>query len=358
VLVVKYVEPWARTHQQRWHAEALQMYGEKIVFRHRWNIQDYALGRVGRCSACSGGTRLNEQQRVRVVDATGGTFTLTFAGQTTDPIDWDATATELRDALEALEVNDPGDVSVATSGLISSPGLTVEFLGKWASTDIPVMTYSVGGLTPPGSSLELIQIRTGGGGASVQDRISAVYKQAGDSWCTSCFGVGFEGGFEPIVYVTWALVGDQQQETTRTRSGAIQKQDPHAQFSFEPIVQEFDMIARVYEWEADGITPVRIGGRYLIREVMPVTIRTGPGSPDDSIAVMPEEFRTQYRVPNPEWTVGQKGGIEILPYEHAWNMVPLSRQEERLLAAGAIPSRRWYEQAGVEQPFQPEETHP
>src|SRR4051812_32347027 len=117
MLVVKYVEPWARTHQQRWHSEALQMFGERVVVRHRWNIQDYALGRVSRCATCSAGVRLNEQQRVRTVGSSGGTFTLTFAGQTTAAIPYDASGTELTAALVDLDVNAPGDVLV-TGGRI------------------------------------------------------------------------------------------------------------------------------------------------------------------------------------------------------------------------------------------------
>lgn len=334
------------------------MFGERVVVRHRWNIQDYALGRVKRCSVCSGGVRLNEQQRVRVVGATGGTFTLTFAGQTTDPITWDATPTEVKTALETLEVNSVGDVSVSETS-ISSPGITVEFLGHWASVEtIPDMTYSASGLTPGGSSVEIVQIRQGSGGTNVQERVAAVYKQAGDSWCTSCYGIGFEGGFEPIVYVTYALITDQQQETTRSRTGAIQHEDPTAQFSFEPPVQEFDLVARIYEWESDGVTPRRLGGRFLLREIKPVTLRTGPGTPDDSIAVLPADQKTIFSFPRSEWVIGQEGGIEILPYEHALNLVPLSRHEERLVIEGVLPNRHWYEQAGVAPPFKGSEAHP
>lgn len=334
------------------------MYGERVVFRHRWNIQDYALGRVSRCTVCSAGVKLNEQQRVRVVGSSGGTFTLTFAGQTTASIPFDATPTQLKDALEALEVNQVGDVLVSGDN-IASPGLTVEFRGQWASVEtVPDLTYDVAGLLPTGTSVEVLQIRSGSGGANVKDRMASVYKQAGDSWCTSCFGIGFEGGFEPIVYVTFALIGDQQQETTRDRSGAIQKADPDVQFSFEPLVQEFDLMARVYSWESDNVTPAMIGGRYLLREMKPITLRTGPGSPDDSIAVIPTEFMTQYSVPNPDWVVGQEGGLEILPYEHSWNLVPLTRNEERLVESGILQSRRWYEQTGISVPLTPEETNP
>lgn len=356
MLVVKRTEAWARTHQQRWHSEALQMFGERVIIRHRWNIQDYALGRVARCSTCSAGVRLNEQQRVRVIGASSGTFTLTFAGQETAPIPFDASSAELKAALEALDVNSPGDI-VVTGTSITSPGFTVEFRGQWASVEtIPPMTYDVN--LNSGSSIELLQIRSGTGGKNVQNRVAAVYKQSGDSWCTSCYGIGFEGGFEPIVYVTQALITDQQQETTRDRSGAIQREDPKAEFSFDPPVQEFDLCARVYAWEADNVTPKKVAGRFVLREVQPVTLRTGPGTPDDSIVVMPAQWRTQYQVPNPDWIVGQSGGLEILPYEHSWNLVPLSRREERLVEEGILQSRRWYEQAGVAPPFAPGEAHP
>lgn len=358
MLVVKYPEPWARSHQQRWHSEALQMYGERVLIRHRWNIADYALGRVKRCSACSAGVRLNEQQRVRTIGATGGTFTLTFAGQTTGAIDWDATRTEVQDALLALEVNGPGDI-VVSGDAIASPGLTVEFLGQWAAVEtIPTMTYSTSNLSPAGASLELLQLRPGTGGTNIHDRVTAVYKQSGDSWCVSCYGIGFEGGFEPIVYVSFALITDQQAETTHTQGGVIQKEDPKVQFSFEPLVQEFDLMARVLEWEDDLVTPRRVAGRFLLNEMMPTTIRTGPGSPDDSITVIPERWKTVYNIQNPDWVIGQEGSLEILPWEHAWNLVPLTRQEERLVSEGVLQNRKWYEQAGVSVPLDPRETHP
>lgn len=361
MLVVKYVEPWARAHQQRYHAEALQMFGERVVVRHRWNIQDYAEGRVARCTSCSAGVRLNEQQRVRVLSASSGTFTLTFAGQETAAIPFDASAAEVQAALEALEVNTVGDVLVTgATQSIEDDGYIVEFRGQWASVEtIPNMTYNQTSLNPSGTaSLEVLQIRRGTGGASVQARVAAVYKQSGNSWCESCFGVGFEGGFEPLIYVTFALIGDQQQETTRTVGGVIQHEDPKVQFSFEPIVQEFDLVARVATWEADNITPRTVHGRFILREVQPTTLRTGPGTPDDSIALMPVELRTAYQFPNRDWVVGQTCGIEIVPFEHSWNLVPLTRQEERLVELGITENRKWFEAINATAPFDARETNP
>ena len=46
--------------------------------------------------------KTDETQTVRVNNATGGTFTLTFDGQTTAPIAYNATAAAVQAALEAL----------------------------------------------------------------------------------------------------------------------------------------------------------------------------------------------------------------------------------------------------------------
>ena len=51
--------------------------------------------------------KTNETQTVRVTNATGGTFTLTFDGQTTAPIAYNATAAQVQAALEALAERRP-----------------------------------------------------------------------------------------------------------------------------------------------------------------------------------------------------------------------------------------------------------
>ena len=57
--------------------------------------------------------KTSETQTVRVNGATGGTFTLTFNGQTTAPIPFDATAAQTRAALEALSNIGDNDIGVA-----------------------------------------------------------------------------------------------------------------------------------------------------------------------------------------------------------------------------------------------------
>jgi hypothetical protein len=87
----------------------------------------------------------NEIQRI-IVNASGGTFTLTFDGQTTGNISVGATAGDLQTALEGLSNIDPGDVSVSGAGTSVAPYL-VEFEGQYAATNVPQLTGSVGGLT-------------------------------------------------------------------------------------------------------------------------------------------------------------------------------------------------------------------
>src|SRR5215204_1862919 len=65
----------------------------------------------------------NESQTLRVNGANGGTFTLTFGGQTTAPIAFSATAAAVQAALEALDNLQPGDI-LATGGPVNTGNVT------------------------------------------------------------------------------------------------------------------------------------------------------------------------------------------------------------------------------------------
>lgn len=339
MLVVKYIEPWAMTHQQRWGSEALQTFGEKVIFRHRWNIADFAAGRVGRCTKCSGSNFVAEQQKVIVSGASGGSFTLTFNNETTSPIAFDANINDFENALKALTTI---PASTQVSGLNLGRGFTIEF--PVSETEIPLLTATAN-FTPNNVAVKIMRVQKGS--VNVRTRINQVYKQAGDSWCDSCFGVGFEGGFEPTIYVTWALIQDQEQETTRSKSGTIQRETPMAQFTFEPEVQEFDLIVRVVEW-ADKVTPAVIHGHSILRKVMPLTVRTGPGTPERGEVVYDPP---QWRYPKPEdrfdpkdnrWLVGQTAEIVNLPLEHPWNRVPITKEDVKVVLVGTDAKHEWW----------------
>jgi hypothetical protein len=100
-----------------------------------------------------------EVQTVTVTGApTGGTFTLTYAGQTTAAIVYNATAAAVRTALEALSNLAPGDVTV--TGSAGGPW-TVTFTG---GGDVAQMTADGTALTGGTTPSVTVTTTTAGGG--------------------------------------------------------------------------------------------------------------------------------------------------------------------------------------------------
>src|SRR5439155_26774491 len=91
----------------------------------------------------TGDSTHNEIQYVDV-RATGGTFTLTFGGQTTDPIPFNASAVQLELALEGLTGGVIDDVKVSKNSNV----FKVEFKGAQANTDVAPLVATVTGLKP------------------------------------------------------------------------------------------------------------------------------------------------------------------------------------------------------------------
>ena len=104
----------------------------------------------------------DEVQRILITGSpTGGTYTLTFDGQTTAAIQWNAATVDVRAALEALSNIDVGDVLV-TGGPHPGTAIDVEFIGQYENTDVSEMTAtsSLTGGTYPAITVTTIQ---GGG---------------------------------------------------------------------------------------------------------------------------------------------------------------------------------------------------
>lgn len=72
--------------------------------------------------------------------SSGGTFTLTFQGETTAAIAYNASAATVKAALEALTTIGEGNVTV--SGTQIDTGYTVTFVNALAAMDIPIMTIT------------------------------------------------------------------------------------------------------------------------------------------------------------------------------------------------------------------------
>lgn len=106
---------------------------------------------VGPYNVVLGGTPTSEVQTVTITGTpTGGNWNLTFDGQTTATVAYNAAAAAVQSALEALSNIAPGDV-VVTGGPGPGTPYTVTFAGVYTGTNVPVMTAAhafTGGSAP------------------------------------------------------------------------------------------------------------------------------------------------------------------------------------------------------------------
>jgi hypothetical protein len=92
------------------------------------------------------------------IDAAGGTYTITYSGQTTAAIAWNASAAAVQSALEALSNLAPGDIVV--TGANGGP-YTITFGGTLADTNVAQMTTDAALLTG-GAGTAVVATVTGG----------------------------------------------------------------------------------------------------------------------------------------------------------------------------------------------------
>jgi hypothetical protein len=92
---------------------------------------------------------VNERQRVQLIEASGGTFTLSFDGSTTAPIPFKAEYYEVDNALDALP-SIGGDANVEVTGGGSS-GFVITFVGALGGADQPQLSANASGLGGSGT---------------------------------------------------------------------------------------------------------------------------------------------------------------------------------------------------------------
>lgn len=109
------------------------------------------------------GGRSNEVQQFDLGAASEGTFTISFDGETTAAIAYNATATTVRAALEALSNINPGDVAV-TGGSLPGTAVVITFGGRHAGQNVPQITINGGGLT--GATVTIATTTVGGSSVS------------------------------------------------------------------------------------------------------------------------------------------------------------------------------------------------
>jgi uncharacterized phage protein gp47/JayE len=106
-------------------------------------------------------TGTNEVQTITNT-ATGGTYTLTFRGETTGNIAWNANAATIELALEALATIGPGNVAVAGTG-----PFTVTFENELRYSDVPLLVEDETNLT--GGTITIVETTPGVEGTQADD---------------------------------------------------------------------------------------------------------------------------------------------------------------------------------------------
>lgn len=146
---------------------------------------------------------------------------------------------------------------------------------------------------------------TASGNANIRSRVSKTYKQSGNSYCPTCYGTTFVGGFKPTCYHLYMLAADTQQVRSNLSTGQFWKDNPNVQFSWFPEIRTGDLVFRVNTW-TNGV-PTAIGDRFIVSAVTPQTIRTGPGVSYDTTKI-----------------VNQMCTIENMPPGHPYYSVPVA----------------------------------
>lgn len=123
-----------------------------------------------------GGLAVQNEIQILTHDHTGGTMTLTYSGQTTSALDFDATAGEIQTALRALSNIAEGDVvvyGVDTAGASLAQVWGIMFVGALANTNVAAITVNAGSLT--GGSAAAIATSVDGGTPSSENEVQRIY---------------------------------------------------------------------------------------------------------------------------------------------------------------------------------------
>ena len=145
----------------------------------------------------------------------------------------------------------------------------------------------------------------------IQDRVVNVYKGAGERFCPFCFGVGFEGGFKPEIYIMHMLARDSYPRDTHVelqKSGFINDNTPQVQFSGYILLNEWDLVTRVQQWDTTFTIPVKEDVRFSCTAIQTHEIRSGKADPDLSKNL-----------------VGQTVTLNSLQPEHPYYQVPVTQ---------------------------------
>lgn len=120
---------------------------------------------------------VNEVQTLGV-DATGGTYTLTFNGQTTAALAYNADASAIETALRGLSSINGANVNVAPAG----PVLTITFVGTLAAQNVSAITADSTSLTGNSHTATLSTQTEGASASSIVLTVSGINPATGTAY--------------------------------------------------------------------------------------------------------------------------------------------------------------------------------
>ena len=118
-------------------------------------------------------------QQIQIQSATGGTFTITYSGQTTAPIAYPAGAADVQNALCNLSNIGVGGVNVIeNAGVPQSLFFVIYFAGTLGNLAQPMVTVDGSSLTGVAVLITITQITAGGVMVFSDDELDALYTDA------------------------------------------------------------------------------------------------------------------------------------------------------------------------------------
>lgn len=242
----------------------------------------------------------NELQTLTITGTpTGGDFTITAFGETTDDIAYNATANDVRDALLALNAFETGDIVVAGGALPGTP-VTITFAGYYAGENVALMTTtdSLTGGTAPESAI--VQTTPGADGVVDVPAIPAGAVQGNVYLDTTWAGLG--GTQLLYCYEMGVQIGERMERVrpinkSKSSDAVIDVSDQEhmitlmlgrnavADAQLAKLRAGTPSFVRA-EWEGDLIS----GGNDYLQQIDASVIYQEAGEPDDVDGVHAREF--------------------------------------------------------------------
>jgi hypothetical protein len=160
---------------------------------------------------------------------TGGTFTLTFGGQTTGTITYNASAATVEAALSAL--SNVKDEDITVTGSAGGPWTVTFGGGVYDGSNVGQITLGTNSLTGGSSPTVAVATTTGGGGALTVSGASIASQTYGDSAAGAAIP-GFPGQIDSLLFTpgSWLFLDGGELNLGLVRDSTLNARNRYRQF--------------------------------------------------------------------------------------------------------------------------------